>query len=205
MDILGLQIFPTRDWQYAAKLLLEWLLVVCVAFGALLVIRARRVGLGRALYQTLGEAVLAAGMVAIWIITAMPLRQPLPGMEVHSPANFVPILPLLNDLTSGDRSLMGLPNLGGNIALYVPLGIGLRWSFGLRLRTITLIAICASSAIETWQGVSDQVRTADVNDVILNAIGAWFGGRIAVAVMPRVRAKLVPGTSCREVKDLGAN
>jgi glycopeptide antibiotics resistance protein len=61
----------------------------------------------------------------------------------------VPLLPLVGALQADPG--WTLVNIVGNVALYVPLGIGLAWRFGLRTAWIIAIAAAASFAVETWQ------------------------------------------------------
>jgi len=161
---------------FAFVLLARGLAVVGVIWGAATVVRWRRDGARVALGRSVPEAILAAGLVAIWAFTVAPLVTYLPGHEAqHMPVNLVPVLPLLDGLTSGEGWRENAPNLIANPLLYVPLGIGLRWRFGLPLRWVMIIAVCLSTAVETWQAVSDQMRTSDINDVLLNAGGATIG------------------------------
>ena len=68
-----------------------------------------------------------------------------------------------------------------NIALFVPLGIGLRL-MGLRTRTVALVGLLASIAIELLQVTVVMGRHATVGDVVWNATGAaagaWIAGRL---------------------------
>lgn len=70
-------------------------------------------------------------------------------------------------------------NARGNVLLFIPLGflLPLVWT-GVRLRRALSIAIAVSVGIEVLQYFSRALgsqRTADVNDVLLNAFGACIG------------------------------
>jgi glycopeptide antibiotics resistance protein len=73
-----------------------------------------------------------------------------------------------------------LRNTFGNIALFVPLGLLLPF-LGVRYRSlkrVVLLALCASVMIETIQFVLRFVgsaRSVDIDDVILNTLGACLG------------------------------
>jgi glycopeptide antibiotics resistance protein len=85
------------------------------------------------------------------------------------------VLPLLAGFTSAEGWRENLPNLIANPVLYAPLGLGLTWRFGLRVRWVVLIAACLSAGVEVSQALSDQMRTPDINDVLLNTAGAALG------------------------------
>jgi len=80
-------------------------------------------------------------------------------------------------------------NAGGNVALFFPLGFLLPLIVrDLRFRRAMLIAIALSISIEVLQYFSrawGSYRTADVNDVILNTVGAFLG--LAVITLLRFR------------------
>ena len=83
-------------------------------------------------------------------------------------------------------------NARGNVMLFFPLGLFLPLiSRNLRFRTGILIAIALSISIELVQYLSSawgSYRSADVNDVILNVLGACLG--LALVALLR----LPPGT-----------
>ena len=79
-------------------------------------------------------------------------------------------------------------NAAGNVVLFVPLGILLPLVWGrLRFGSGMLVATALSSSIELIQYASRgwSLRTADVNDVILNSLGACLG--LVVVFLLRLR------------------
>lgn len=173
MDLLG-NLQP--EFRYAFLLFGRGLVAVGVIWSAATVLRWRCDGIYVALMRSIPEVLLAAGLVAIWAFTVAPLIRLMPGDEVqHMPINLIPVLPLLDGHLSGEGWREDAPNLIANVVLYLPLGIGIRWRFGLSLRWVALIAVCLSGAVETWQAVSDQMRSSDINDVLLNSTGAAIG------------------------------
>lgn len=83
------------------------------------------------------------------------------------------------DARSGLRSFC-LLNLIGNIVLFLPLGILLPLvsSRSSLLKQVLLVAVCASSSIELIQLALRFVgnpRAVDIDDVILNTLGACLG------------------------------
>ena len=68
-----------------------------------------------------------------------------------------------------------------NILLFVPLGI-LIATWGWRLLPVFAVGFVASFAIETTQFLMNDGRTADINDVIMNTLGAVVGWLAVFAV-----------------------
>jgi VanZ family protein len=140
------------------------------------VVRLRRHGIRAVLERSGPEALVALSLAGIWAFTVAPWARFLPdNIPQHMPVNLVPVLPLLAGFTAAEDWRMNLPNLIANPVLYAPLGLGLSWRFGLRVRWVVLIAACLSAGVEVSQALSDQLRTPDINDVLLNATGAALG------------------------------
>jgi glycopeptide antibiotics resistance protein len=88
-------------------------------------------------------------------------------------------------------------NARGNVWLFFPLGvlIPLVWSH-LRFRRALLIAIALSFSIELLQFLSRALgsyRTADINDLVLNVLGASLG--LALVFLLRLRRGIRPAVS----------
>lgn len=149
------------------------LVAVAVVWSVIGVLRWQREGLRTALAKSVPEALVAVSLAGIWAFTVAPLATFLPGdVPQHMPVNLVPVLPLLSGLTTAEGWRENAPNLVGNMLLYSPLGFGVSWRLGIRLWQVALIAACLSGAVEVSQALSDQMRTPDVNDVLLNSTGA---------------------------------
>lgn len=169
--------------RYGLTLFGRGLAGVAVVWAVLTAVRWRRSGLRAALSLSVPEALVAVGAVGVWAFTVAPDKRFLPGdVPQHMPANLVPVLPLVSDLLGPDGWFLNGPNLVANLVLYAPIGFGLRWRFGLRMRWILLIAAGLSTAVEVSQALSDQMRTPDVNDVLLNTVGAAAGALAFSAV-----------------------
>ena len=89
--------------------------------------------------------------------------------------NYVPFRTIWSYLRGDHRRLIGLVNLVGNIALFVPVGLmapllipGLRW------RGAMVLALVSGLTIEGLQAML-QVGEFDVDDVILNGLGVVIG------------------------------
>ncbi|NUU76560.1 VanZ family protein [Paenibacillus xylanilyticus] len=92
--------------------------------------------------------------------------------------NLIPLETIKPLLLERDRynAETWVKNLFGNIVLFIPLGIWIPWLFrkcrtGLRFTlTVTLLLL----AVELTQLVT-RVGSFDVDDIILNTVGAWIG------------------------------
>ena len=117
----------------------------------------------------------------------------------------VDLRPNVASLTCSSASVSGAPNArafcmqnaAGNVALFFPLGllIPLVWR-RLRFWHGVQIALALSIGIELVQYLSrawGSYRSADVNDVILNGLGACLG--LAVAYLLRLRQDVRPAVS----------
>ena len=160
-------------------------LPIIAAVGlATLVLLVRRRGRGRQRLRTLGAGILAAAVVLVVATTLLPVAAGVPAT-----VNLDPGATIGNYLRFGD-DLLSARNLGLNIALFVPAGLGLalwrRWGVG----RVLPLAVLASAVIEVVQYLVPLGRAADVDDVILNAIGAAIGA-ITVSI---VRVVVGPGT-----------
>ncbi|MHB8959455.1 MAG: VanZ family protein [Candidatus Limnocylindrales bacterium] len=157
---------------------------VVVVWAVIALARWRRSGWRSSLALSAPEALVAIGVVGVWAFTVAPDRIFLPGdIPQHMPINIVPILPLVSGLTDPRQGWwLNGPNLVANLVLYMPIGLGLRWRFGLRVWQILLIAAAVSAAVEVSQALSDQLRSPDINDVILNCVSAVAGAWAFLAV-----------------------
>ena len=105
-----------------------------------------------------------------------------------STINLVPFSQISGQLQNASTEL-GLTNIIGNVLMFVPLpvlvrvGLGQSWARGL------LWSVCFSLAIEVLQLLAG--RSADIDDLILNSLGAligatfgWAGERLLVRRRP---------------------
>jgi VanZ family protein len=86
-----------------------------------------------------------------------------------------------------------LYNARGNVLLFFPLGVflPLLWR-RLRFRDVILIAVALSSTVEIAQYVSQawgSYRLTDVNDVILNTLGACIGLSVVSVLQSLLRTR----------------
>lgn len=151
---------------------------------------AHRVSWGR-------ELLLLAFVVYLSGLVAATLEPNHPSPAVAASMKGVDLHPSLASLTcssprlarAGTARSFCLRNARGNVVLFFPLGIliPLIWP-RVRFARALLVALGTSASIEILQLFSrawGSYRTADVNDVILNGVGACIG--LAVGFLLRRR------------------
>jgi glycopeptide antibiotics resistance protein len=140
-----------------------------------------RTGLGRPSLLPARVAWAAAGLYAavLAVVTLAPVRwRPELG---RYPSNWRPqLVPLWNlvvQLRHGDRVLATLGGAAGNVALFLPLGFLLPLLAPRmdRLWRTAGAGFALSAAVELSQVAFPGVRRADVNDVLMNTLGAAIG------------------------------
>jgi glycopeptide antibiotics resistance protein len=168
-----------RMYEFALGRLAIASVAIVIAASGLALLRARRSGWRVAVARSLSEAILAVGLAAIFLLTIMPLVDDgVLGAAPPLPVNLVPILPLVAQLQSGEARWV-LVTVIANIALYVPLGMGLAWRLGLRIRWAVLAGLLVTIGAETWQAFSPD-RASDITDVLLNVLGTYLGALAGV-------------------------
>lgn len=73
-----------------------------------------------------------------------------------------------------DHYIAALSNLLGNPVLFLPFGIFGSIYFNGKTKTIVFLAFLLSAGIETSQ-LLFRLGEFDIDDIILNVLGAWFG------------------------------
>jgi glycopeptide antibiotics resistance protein len=182
-------------------------LVVYAVLVPLLIWRGRR--RGTASDVLVAQLVLGAWVAAVVALTLFPLPWPTgPDRPVvrsdprHWPMPWASVTPLATigmSLREGFASAEGRV-LIGNLVAFVPLGflapiLGRRWRSALR---ILLLGVAASAAVELAQLGWDLVvgmpwRSADIDDVIVNAAGTvlgYVGWRVASVALAGRRAPI---------------
>lgn len=160
--------------------------LVAVVGLATLVVLVRRRHEGRRTLRALGAGILVAALVLVAATTLLPVIAGAPAS-----VNLTPGETIRNYLRFGD-DLLSARNLGLNIALFVPVGLGLalwrRWGPG---RTVP-VGFVLSVAVEAAQYAFPLGRAVDVDDVVLNTIGTALGALTVSVVrrlVPRPRAE----------------
>ena len=124
-----------------------------------------------------GAAAVYAALLVV--ITLLPIRwrSDLARYRNNWRPQLVPIWNMVVNLRDGDRVLTTLAGAAGNVVLFMPLGFLLPmlapW-FDRFWRTVAT-GFVLSSLIELSQVAFPGVRRADVNDVLMNTLGAALG------------------------------
>ena len=178
LNVPGYRLAPVGDvipWAKDASRTLLLVLAAIAASGIILLgVRRVRQGSSAALNATARDVALAS---AISIVVVLTLLTPAPVDDAREP--FFRLVPFedLRDAINGDRSLLvALSGLLGNVALFLPLGVSLRWRFpGLGVGQAGLVGLATSATIEFLQGLTGGGRWPDTTDVIMNSLGAVVG------------------------------
>lgn len=143
--------------------------VLAVVGLATLLAVVRRRNQGRRSLRALGAGILVAALVLVVATTLLPV-----DAGAQASVNMTPGETIRNYLSFGD-DLLSARNLGLNIALFVPIGFGLslwrRWG----VLRCTACGLVLSIGVEAGQYVLPLGRAVDVDDVVLNTIGAAVG------------------------------
>jgi glycopeptide antibiotics resistance protein len=122
-------------------------------------------------------AVAYAAVLAVVTLAPIRWRSDLARYRNNWRPQLVPIWNMVVNLRDGDRVLATLAGAAGNVVLFMPLGFLLPmlapW-FDRFWRTVAT-GLVLSSLIELSQVAFPGVRRADVNDVLMNTLGAAAG------------------------------
>jgi glycopeptide antibiotics resistance protein len=150
--------------------------------------------------------ILFAWLLVVAALTVMPAHGP--GHQ-EAGLNLVPIVDLLEgfrpraDAPPGAFSFY-LQDTIGNLLLFFPLGVLLPvlWDRFRSVGQVLIVAGAASFLIELtqylWQFLGG-VRTADIDDVILNTLGAGIGALISNRVLSSYRVRRPQRAAAMEV------
>ena len=115
-------------------------------------------------------ALLAGYLIVLLTLTLLLFRAP----EVGVPPNLTPFRSICRDWHAGGHGL--LVNIEGNVVAFLPLGVlvPLIRRRPTRAWHVALLGAALSLTIEVLQLASGR-RTADVDDILLNTLGALVG------------------------------
>jgi len=102
-------------------------------------------------------------------------------------ANLTPFREIARSLTNNEPGY-GVLNFWGNIVAFVPVGVLALLAMARGRRLAWFLALAGGTALSATLEVAQYAvgRSADIDDVILNAIGVGCGVMLAI-VLPRVR------------------
>jgi glycopeptide antibiotics resistance protein len=164
-----------HELRYPISVLERALIVIAVVWMVVAILRSQRMDTREAIKISVAEALLVASVAAIWCFTILQVGIPMAG-DVQAPLmpNWVPLIPLIEGLTSQEVDITAF-DVAGNICLFIPLGAALVWRFHFDVKRTLAIALVGSIAIEAFQYTSGLGRSVDVDDVLLNGLGAVIG------------------------------
>ena len=156
------------------SLLVAVLALTPIVMAALIVILWRsRTRSWRAASMPVARGVaIPLAVVGVLIFALRPNQFPLTDMYV----NLEPFRDLRTSLESNSLVDIAIKNVLGNAAMFVPVGVAAAFAFpGGRLLGVLVATTCLSVMIEVAQTLPVIARSADVTDVIMNAVGAAIG------------------------------
>lgn len=181
-------------WRAFRDVIPLFSIVVLIGLISILVFlrlnRKRGVDLKRLVLNSL----LAFTIIGVLFVTILPSSY---GERVPRIINIVPFVDMYQILFHSVDIMVPIRNLGFNILLFVPFGFFMAMRKPLsnrRLGQITLIGAILSLGIEVVQYAIPMGRTADINDVILNTIGASLGCVIWIALQ-----KVIPSLQSNDL------
>ena len=126
---------------------------------------------------------MAAGILAVGVATAVVVLTSISGLASPE-GRTVQLLPTRGVLAMAENPNYALVviNLAGNVAVFVPLGVLFLLSFARTVPRATACGAGLSLSIEVLQFVGGS-RSADVDDVLLNALGTFLGAALVRSVL----------------------
>jgi glycopeptide antibiotics resistance protein len=135
-------------------------------------------GRGGHLVSSLALAMALAVVVALTLVASR-------RSEEAPQIVLVPFQNLIEALDGEGGLRFAVAELIGNVLLFVPLGMALRWRWPwLGIVGVTIVAMLTSVAVETLQALLATGRWATTTDVITNTVGGLIGA-IAGAIWLR--------------------
>lgn len=161
---------------------LEACLVVALVWVIITLVRARRATLWDATKLSAPEALGVASIVTI-VIFAVPAD---PG--VQTTVNLVPLVGLVREFFSFDQEI-ALANIVGNLLLFLPIGAVVVWRFHTRVRAAVSAGVVLSILVESLQLGLNNGRSVDIDDVLVNGLGALIGAAAMSWILSTVRRR----------------
>ncbi|MCM3742484.1 VanZ family protein [Oceanobacillus luteolus] len=120
-----------------------------------------------------------AVLIKVILIKYMPISYLVQNLELglnHFQMNFVPFATIINYIVS-DTFTVSVQNILGNIVIFMPFGflLPILISRFQKFITILLVSFCFSLTFEIIQLLFPILGSFDVDDLILNTLGALLG------------------------------
>ena len=136
----------------------------------------RRIFMRKARHRN--EIIILLALFALYLFALFRMTVFRDSVPMDQGVNLIPLSTIaeyLQEITRGHR-MAGIVNLFGNLAIFLPLGYMVASLIPKmrRLGRILVLALCLSMAIEASQYALAH-GTADIDDVLLNVIGAALG------------------------------
>ena len=153
---------------------------VFIVLGALgvivLVVRLVRHPPSRAFGVTAHDGAL---VLAVAVILVLTLLSPTDANELEPSIRLIPFEDLRDALT-GVRDLgLAIGELVGNVLIFIPFGMALRWRFpSLGVMQTVGLSLAFSIGIELLQALTGNGRWPETTDVIMNATGGLIGAAL---------------------------
>ncbi len=128
---------------------------------------------------------LLVGSVLVGVLAVTV--EPLMAGEAATGVNLVPFRTIVQLAPTS----LARRNIAGNVVLFVPVGFAFGWAFRRRrhgFAAALAAALGLSATIEALQWVLPVGRVVDVDDVILNVVGAAVGATVAAVVVRGLRS-----------------
>lgn len=165
-----------------------WQIIVAVAALVALVVAFGHVRQGVRLRDALGRALASGALAAHLAIVAIATRlvEAVAGTAFDDTRQMVlmPLETIRGYLASGPTATAAV-EIGGNLALLLPLGLLIPLALGNDpgKRTVIILGAAISIIIETLQWTF-AIGVASVDDVLLNTIGVAIGYGLYRAIVP---------------------
>lgn len=171
---------PFRNNPYVLPASCVAVLVVCTVA---LAVRPRWVRGDREGATTLAARVLLLGSLVLVFAATFVMGNSIVGLRV---ARTTPFASLRMELATA-TTLSDLSNCVGNVAMFALVAFFLLLATGWRLEAVVLTSAVLSVAIEVAQYYAH--RIADVDDVMLNTLGAVIGAGVALLARRRLTGR----------------
>ncbi|WP_129692427.1 VanZ family protein [Gottfriedia acidiceleris] len=146
------------------------IIVLAMGFTTYFVIKKKNTNFKRVVVNNL----FVISIIAILLITVFPLSY---GIAMPRVVNFVPFIGMYDIIFNSVDITVPIRNLGLNILLFIPFGLllSLRKSSKRIILNVTFMGLLLSLFIEIVQYIVPMGRASDIDDLILNTLGAYFG------------------------------